>query len=68
MAGVPFEMVAKFLENSVEMITRVYEHHGPDWLKKATNTLSVFSGPRGPDNIETRNNKIQGNHGAAGQD
>ncbi|RFD20120.1 site-specific integrase [Komagataeibacter melaceti] len=58
MAGVPFEMVAKFLGNSVEMIERVYGHHSPDWLKKATDALSVFSGPRGPDNTEMRNNKV----------
>ncbi|WP_167370185.1 site-specific integrase [Komagataeibacter nataicola] len=58
MAGVPFEMVAKFLGNSVEMIERVYGHHSPDWLKKATDALSVFSGPRGPDNTEMRDKKI----------
>lgn len=52
MAGVPFEMVAKFLGNSVEMIERVYGHHSPDWLKRAADALSVFSGPRGPDNAE----------------
>ncbi|MEG3348365.1 site-specific integrase [Novacetimonas sp. GS1] len=57
MAGVPFEMVAKFLGNSVEMIERVYGHHSPDWLKKATDALSVFSGPRGPDNQKCETEK-----------
>lgn len=40
MNGVPFEMVAKFLGNSVEMIERVYGHHSPDWLRQAAKALS----------------------------
>jgi len=38
--GVPFEMVARFLGNSVDMIERVYGHHSPDWLKRAADALS----------------------------
>nr|WP_157765138.1 site-specific integrase [Acetobacter senegalensis] len=44
MQGVPFEMVAKFLGNSVDMIERVYGHHSPDWLRKAATALSGFAG------------------------
>ena len=44
MKGVPFEMVAKFLGNSVEMIERVYGHHSPDWLKQAASALSGLAG------------------------
>lgn len=40
MKGVPFEMVAKFLGNSVDMIERVYGHHSPDWLRRAAEALS----------------------------
>ena len=36
----PFEMVAKFLGNSVDMIERVYRHHSPDWLKQAAVALT----------------------------
>lgn len=43
MRGVPFEMVAKFLGNSVDMIERVYGHHSPDWLRKAATALSGFA-------------------------
>jgi integrase len=38
--GVPFEMVAKFLGNSKEMVERVYGHHSPEWLRLAANALS----------------------------
>lgn len=38
--GVPFEMVAKFLANSKEMIERVYGHHSPEWLRVAADALS----------------------------
>lgn len=40
MGGVPFEMVAKYLGNSVEMVERVYGHHSPDWLRRAAEALS----------------------------
>ncbi|MFW7267507.1 tyrosine-type recombinase/integrase [Gluconacetobacter sp. Hr-1-5] len=49
MGGVPFEMVAKYLGNSIEMVERVYGHHSPQWLKRAADALSLFSGPRGPE-------------------
>jgi len=39
MNSVPFEMVAKFLGNSVDMIERVYGHHSPEWLKLAVSAL-----------------------------
>ncbi|PYD68832.1 tyrosine-type recombinase/integrase [Komagataeibacter swingsii] len=69
MAGVPLQMVAKFFgKRCRDGRARPYGHHGPDWLAKATDALSVSSGPRGPDNTEMRNNKVQENHGAAGQD
>ncbi|MBB2157243.1 site-specific integrase [Gluconacetobacter diazotrophicus] len=51
MGGVPFEMVAKYLGNSVEMVERVYGHHSPDWLRKAAAALSGFSVPRGTENM-----------------
>ena len=38
--GVPFEMVAKFLGNSKEMVERVYGHHSPEWLRLAADALS----------------------------
>ena len=38
--SVPFEMVAKFLGNSKEMVERVYGHHSPEWLRLAANALS----------------------------
>lgn len=41
MNGVQFEMVAKFLGNSVDMIERVYGHHSPDWLQQAIDALST---------------------------
>jgi len=43
MKGVPFEMVAKFLGNSVDMVERVYGHHSPDWLRRAADALSGLS-------------------------
>lgn len=39
MNGIPFEMVAKFLGNSMDMIERVYGHHSPDWLRRAAEAL-----------------------------
>ncbi len=38
-AGVPFEDVALFLADSVQMIRKVYGHHSPDWLRGASNAL-----------------------------
>ncbi|WP_264960615.1 site-specific integrase [Neoasaia chiangmaiensis] len=60
MKGMPFEMVAKFLGNSVEMIERVYGHHSPDWLRRAAEALSglsdspEFSVPTGPESLSAR--------------
>ncbi len=50
MGGVPFEMVAKYLGNSVDMVERVYGHHSPDWLRRAA-ALSGFSVPTGTENV-----------------
>lgn len=49
MGGVPFEMVAKYLGNSVDMVERVYGHHSPDWLRRAA--ASGFSVPTGTENV-----------------
>jgi hypothetical protein len=38
--SVPFEMVAKFLGNSKEMVERVYGHHSLEWSRLTANTLS----------------------------
>ena len=38
--GILFEMVAKFLGNSKEMVERVYGHHSPEWLRLAADALS----------------------------
>jgi integrase len=39
-AGVPLQMVATYLGNSVQMVERVYGHHSPEWLRQAANALS----------------------------
>jgi hypothetical protein len=38
--GILFEMVAKFLGNSKEMVERVYGLHSPEWLRLTADALS----------------------------
>lgn len=38
--GVSFEMIAKFLGDTVQMVEKVYGHHSPEWLRQAAEALS----------------------------